>query len=139
MKRIGIWMDKQEAFGVVFESGRESDFRIPSEMDFFNPKGGARSKTKWGPQDVVQDSKYLETEKHQMKRYFQKIVDAIQDVDQLALYGPAEASEKFVKELKENHPQLADKVRTQEKADSMTDNQFKAMVKHFFKIDDLLK
>ncbi|MER3375008.1 MAG: hypothetical protein RIM83_10270 [Allomuricauda sp.] len=138
MKQVGIWMDKLEAKGVVFEDGKESGFHIPSEMDFFNPRGGARSKTKWGPQDVVQDSKYLETEKHQMKRYFQKIVDAVQDVDQLALYGPAEASEKFVKELRENHPQLADKVKIKEKADSMTDNQFKAMAKRFFKIDDQL-
>ncbi len=138
MKQIGIWMDKQEALGVVFENGRERDFRIPSEVDFFNPRGGARSKTKWGPQDVVQDSKYLETEKHQMKRYFQKIADAIQGVDQLALYGPAEASEKFLKELEENHHRLAKKVKTRETVDSMTDNQFKAMVKRFFKIDELL-
>ena len=139
MKQIGIWMDKQEAKGVVFENGKESSFHIPSEMDFFNPKGGARSKTKWGPQDVVQDSKYLETEKHQFRRYFQKIVEAIQDADQLALYGPAEASEKFEKELEENHRQLADKVKIREKVDSMTDNQFKAMVKRFFKIDDQLQ
>ncbi|MFD2098953.1 hypothetical protein [Flagellimonas iocasae] len=138
MKRIGIWMDKQEALGVVFENGKESDFRVLSEMDFFNPKGGARSKTKWGPQDVVQDSKYLETEKHQMRRYFQKIVEAVEDADQLALYGPAEASGKFEKELHENHTRLAKKVKIRERTDSMTQNQFKAMVREFFKIDESL-
>lgn len=67
MKQIGIWLDKQEANVVVLNNGKESMFTIPSELDFFNPKGGARSKTKWGPQDVVQDSKYLEREKHQLK------------------------------------------------------------------------
>lgn len=135
MRQIGIWMDKKEALGVVYEDGKESEFSIASEMDFYNPKGGSRSKTKWGPQDVVQDSKYLEAEKHQMKRYFQKIIDEVQGVDQLVLYGPAEASGKFLKELEENYVQLANKVKALEKADSMTDNQFKATVREFFKID----
>ena len=48
MKQVGIWLDKQEANGVVLNNGKESLFNIPSELDFFNPKGGARSKTKWG-------------------------------------------------------------------------------------------
>ncbi|MEZ4811624.1 MAG: hypothetical protein R2819_14790 [Allomuricauda sp.] len=136
MKQAGIWLDKQEALGVVFENGRESNFSIPSEVDFFHPRGGSRSKTRWGPQDVVQDSKYLETEKHQLKRYFAKIVEALDEVDELAIYGPAEAPDKFLKELEENHPQLASKIRTKEKADSMTHNQFRALVRNFYGIEE---
>lgn len=136
MKQIGIWLDKQEAIGVVLENGNESSFSIPSEVDFFNPKGGSRSKTRWGPQEVVQDSKYLETEKHQLKRYFNKIVETLDGVDELAIYGPAEAPDKFLKELQENHPKLAEKVKVKEKTDSMTNNQFKALVKEFFKVGD---
>ena len=132
MKQTGIWLDKREATVVVLENGTEQQFSIPSEVDFFNPKGGSRSKTKWGPQDVVQDSKYLETEKHQLKRYFTEIAKAVQETDQLAVFGPAEAPEKFVKELEDNHPQLAAKVRTREKTDRMTHNQFKALVRNFF-------
>ena len=137
MKQVGIWLDKQEAIGVVLENKKEkSIFSIPSELDFFNPKGGSRSKTRWGPQDVVQDSKYLETEKHQLKRYFARIVEKLDDVDQLALFGPAEASDKFMRELESNYPQLATKVKHKEKTDSMTQNQFKALVKRSFNVDD---
>ena len=128
-------MDKQEATGVVLQDGKERFFEIPSEMDFFNPKGGSRSKTKWGPQEVVHDSKYLEREKHQFKKYVDKIAEAIKDTDQLAIFGPGEAPEKLVSVLKGNYPDLADKITITEKADSMTENQFKALVKETFGID----
>ncbi|NAY92423.1 hypothetical protein GTQ34_10875 [Muricauda sp. JGD-17] len=133
MKQIGIWLDKREALGLILENNKEREFSISSELDFFNPKGGSRSKTRWGPQDVVQDSKYLETEKHQLKRYFDNIVDTLGDVDELAIFGPAEAPDKFIKALEEDYPTLAAKVQTKQKVDSMTKNQFKALVKEFFK------
>ena len=136
MKRVGVWLDKQEAKGVILNNGKERLFNIPSELDFFNPKGGARSKTKWGPQDVVQDSKYLEREKHQLKNYFGKIAEEISDAEQIAIFGPAEAPEKFVEELKKNHPRLAAKVTSTKTVDSMTQNQFKALVKQSFGMDD---
>ncbi|WP_222983485.1 hypothetical protein [Flagellimonas meishanensis] len=136
MKQIGIWLDKREAIGIVLENNREKEFSILSELDFYNPKGGSRSKTRWGPQDVVQDSKYLETEKHQLKRYFSNIVDTIGDVDELAIFGPAEAPDKFLKALQEDHPMLATRVKAKEKTDSMTKNQFRALVKEFFKFGE---
>nr|WP_288934542.1 hypothetical protein [uncultured Allomuricauda sp.] len=136
MKQVGIWLDKQEANGVILNNGKESLFKIPSELEFFNPKGGSRSKTKWGPQDVVQDSKYLEREKHQLKDYFEKIAGQISDADEIAIFGPAEAPEKFVDALKDRHPGLAAKVKATKTADSMTENQFKALVKQSFGMDD---
>jgi len=135
MKQIGIWLDKQEALVVVLQDGADKMERIPSELEFFNPKGGSRSKTRWGPQQVVHDSKYLEREKHQLKRYFDKLAEAVEDADQLALFGPAEAPEQFKAELDENYPELAAKVIAVEKADSQTDNQIKVLVKEAFGID----
>ena len=85
---------------------------------------------------MVQDSKYLETEKHQLKRYFTKIAERVDDVDELSIYGPAEAPDKFLKDLEENHPQLASKVRVKEKVDRMTKNQFRALVKGLYEIDE---
>jgi len=136
MKQVGIWLDKQEANGVVLENGKESFFNIPSELDFFNPKGGARSKTKWGPQDVVQDSKYLEREKHQLKDYFEEIAEQVSDADEIAIFGPAQTPDKFLDTLKARHSKLAAKVKKTKTTDSMTQNQFKALVKHSFGIDD---
>ncbi len=136
MKQIGIWLDKQEANGVVLENGKESLFTIPSELDFFNPRGGSRSKTKWGPQDVVQDSKYLEKEKHQLRNYFEKIAEKISDADEIAIFGPAETPEKLVGALQTKHPGLANKIKMTKTTDSMSQNQFKALVKQSFGLDD---
>ncbi len=135
MKKIGIWMDKQQANCVIFENGTEKTFTINSNVEFFNPKGGSRSKTRWGPQDVVQDSKYLEREKHQLKRYFESIVAFIKNADQTALFGPAETADTFFRELKENNPEQYKKIKGLEKADSMTENQFKALARDYFSIE----
>jgi hypothetical protein len=136
MKKSGIWLDKEKALCFIVDGSEETLHTVTSDVEFFNPKGGSRSKTRWGPQDVVQDSKYLEREKHQMKRYFENIINTLGDVDALAIYGPAEAPEKFLKMLRENHNALASRVKTVERADSMTENQFKALVREFYQEDN---
>ncbi|TAI49753.1 hypothetical protein [Flagellimonas allohymeniacidonis] len=132
MKNIGIWMDKEKAKIVVLDNGKESLETLSSEIEFFNPKGGSRSKTRWGPQDVVQDSKYLEREKHQMKAYFKNILPSLRDANKIALFGPADTIDKFNIELEDNYPDIFEKVKTVTKKDSMTDNQVRALVRDFF-------
>ena len=132
MKNIGIWLDKEKAFILRLEGGSERLIEVQSELEFYHPKGGSRSKTRWGPQDVVQDSKYLEREKHQLKRYFDSIITKVKDADALVIYGPAETFEKLMKVLNEHHPALAENVKEVKRADSMTQNQIKAMIRNYF-------
>lgn len=132
MKKIGIWLDKEKAHLVTLKNEDVRFKTIYSEIEFFHPKGGARSKTKWGPQDVVQDSKYLEREKHQLKLYFKELAKAMKDAEAIAIFGPADTNDKFYKELNENYKNLALKVKTVKKVDSMTENQVKALVRNFF-------
>ncbi|MDB4270610.1 hypothetical protein N9896_00810 [bacterium] len=132
MKKIGIWLDKEKAHLVTIKNEDVGFKTITSEIEFFHPKGGSRSKTRWGPQDVVQDSKYLEREKHQLKLYFKELAKTIEDAEAIAIFGPADTNAKFYKELDENYKTLALKVKTVEKADSMTENQVKALVREFF-------
>lgn len=134
MNNIGIWMNKEKADIVRLEGENEKFETILSELEFFKPSGGAGTKTaKWGPQDVVQDSKYLEREKHQLKAYFTNLANAIGNADAIAVFGPADTNEKFRKELLQNHKPLAMKLKTVTKADSMTDNQVKALVRDYFR------
>ena len=126
MKKIGIWLDKEKAHLVTIKNEDVGFKTITSEIEFFHPKGGSRSKTRWGPQDVVQDSKYLEREKHQLKLYFKELAKTIEDAEAIAIFGPADTNAKFYKELDKNYNTLALKVKTVEKADSMTENQVKA-------------
>jgi hypothetical protein len=133
MKNIGIWIDKEKAHIVSIENNKEEMITIQSEIETFRPVGGSRSKTRWGPQDVVQDSKFLEREKHQLKNYFKKIAKIIVHADAIAIYGPSNTYLKFDQELKQHFKAVALKVKIVENADSMTNNQVKALVRDFFK------
>lgn len=133
MEKIGIWIDKEKAHIVYLKPEKETFETVYSNVEFFNPKGGSRSEAKWGPQDVVQDSRYLEREKHQLKLYFDDLANKIQDAEAIALFGPADTAEKFNKQLMDTHKILAAKVKAVTKVDSMTDNQVKALVRDFYK------
>lgn len=133
MKNIGIWLDKEKAHIVTITKESEQFQTLISEIEVYRPKGGSGTKSaKWGPQDVVQDSKYLEREKHQFKAYFKNLANAIKNSDGIALFGPAATATKFKKELDKNYPLLASKVKTVAKVDSMTPNQIKKLVREFF-------
>ena len=132
MKHIGIWLDKDKAYIIRIDNGKESMTTIPSNIEHFRIHGGSGTRLKGGPQDVVQDSKYLEREKHQTKRYFSEIIEHLEDFDALALFGPADTNRKLEKELELFHKDIHKKVVLVEKADSMTLNQTKALVRDTF-------
>lgn len=126
-------MDKEKAHVVVLANEREKMHTFYSNVETFRPKGGSGTKFKGGPQDVVQDSKYLEREKHQLREYFKTLAEMVKHTDELALFGPADTAEKFRAELNKNYHLLASKVKTVTKVDSMTDNQVKALVRDYYK------
>lgn len=132
MKNVGIWLDKDEAHIVTIENKTESLKTVPSNMEHFRIHGGSGSRQKGGPQDVVQDSKYLEREKHQHKAYFKELVGHLERADNIAIFGPAQTLDRFAKHLKEKHLPLYNKVAAVHKADSMTNNQIIALVRNFF-------
>lgn len=132
MKNIGVWLDKEKAFVVTIENGLENMKTIQSNIENFHVHGGSGTRFKGGPQDVVQDSRYLEREKHQTRNYFKELAEEIKIPDALAIFGPAETFEKFKKELEQSYKDLDAKVKVVRRADSMTDNQVKALVRDFF-------
>ncbi|MFP2997296.1 hypothetical protein ABN763_15365 [Spongiivirga sp. MCCC 1A20706] len=129
MKEIGIWLDKQKAYLLIFESNDEHFITIESEVEDYRIHGGSRSKTRWGPQDVVQDSKYLEREKHQLRNYFKKIIEFLKNANNITINGPAETYLKLKSEIDSNYRDIAEKVSMVNNADSMTINQVKALLK----------
>lgn len=133
MKNTGIWLDKDKALIVTLEDGVESLNKRISNVEHYHIHGGSGTRFKGGPQDVIQDSKYLEREKHQLKQYFSDIASEIKETDAIVIFGPVEANEKFSKELHENYKSLSTKIKGVIKTDSMTDNQVKAWVRDFFK------
>tara|TARA_R110002073_G_scaffold13377_2_gene57132 strand:- start:1316 stop:1723 length:408 start_codon:yes stop_codon:yes gene_type:complete len=133
MKKTGIWLDKDKALIVTLENDKETLNTVMSYVEHYRPHGGSGTRFKGGPQDVVQDSKYLDREKQQLKQYYKSLASKIKDTDALVIFGPADTNEKFSKELHKNHKPLSTKIKGVKKADSMTENQVKAWVRDFFK------
>ena len=136
MKKVGIWIDKREARIIFIEYGKEHITSVESEIEEFNPTGGSGTRFKGGPQDVVQDSKFLNREKKQLAKFFDKVIAKIEDADKLVIFGPAEAGQKLHAELQENHATLYSKTGPVQKADVKTDNQLKAWVRDYYRSDD---
>ena len=109
---------------------KEDFVTIKSNIEHYSIKS---NKELGGANEIAQDSKLLEREKHQLKEYFKNIIREINDSDALVIYGPAETYLKFRKELQENHNTLNASVKGMYKADSMTKNQTIALIKDFFK------
>ncbi|MEW4922639.1 hypothetical protein [Algibacter sp. 2305UL17-15] len=136
-KQTGVWLDKDKAIIVTIYNGDVSLNTIVSHMEHFHVHGGSGTRSKGGPQDVVHDSKYLEREKHQQKKYFKKLASEIKDTDAIVLFGPAETRINFSKALAKSYKGLSIKVKDVVKTDRMTNRQVKAWVKAYFKSNRL--
>tara|TARA_R110000868_G_scaffold346902_3_gene608016 strand:- start:4762 stop:5172 length:411 start_codon:yes stop_codon:yes gene_type:complete len=135
--KAGVWLDKEKAIVVTLYNGKVGINTILSNIEHFHVHGGSGTRLKGGPQDVVQDSKYLEREKHQIKKYFNNIISGIKEANAIVLFGPAGTCEKLYKEIRQKHTHLEPKIKDVVKADSMTKRQVKAWVKAFFKTSRL--
>ncbi len=132
MNKAGIWIDKKEAKIVTIEKEKVRLLTIASNIEDFHVKGGSGTRLKGGPQDVVQDSKYLEREKHQMKEFFDDVIKHVAVADMIVITGPAQTGNKLFDVLEEKYISLAEKVIGVEKTDSMSDPQLLAWVKNYF-------
>ena len=128
----GVWLDRKQAHIITLINTIETCITIPSGIEHFRVRGGSGTRLKGGPQDVVQDSKYLEREKHQLKAYFKVIATEIKQADAIVLLGPANIGEKLNKELKTHYKAIGSKVKSVKKTDRMTENQIKAWIRDFF-------
>ena len=132
-KKVGVWLDKKNAIIVTLYNGKTSVNTLLSNIEDYHIHGGSGTRLKGGPQDVVQDSKYLEREKQQLKKYFNDIISEIKDANAIVLFGAAETCSKLNKHLINHYKDLSKKVKDVVKMDSINKNQVKAWVKAFFK------
>ncbi len=130
--KTGIWIDKREAKIFFLEEDKERLTTIKSKVESYRPKGGSGTKIKGGPQNVVQDSKYLEREKHQLRAFFNNIISLLTETDSVVILGPAETGQKLLKEIAEHHRNLLPKIKGIERTDNMTDNQLKAWIRQYY-------
>lgn len=136
-KLVGLWLDHEKAFLVSLDGDRVTTGRMESGVEGrVRCAGGSRSRTPWGPQDVVSESGMEERRKHQLRRYYQRVIAALEDARRILILGPGEAKVEFEKEMRKSTV-LSAKIAAVEPADKLTEKQLVARVKEFFTPDAL--
>ena len=130
-RKTGIWIDKREAYIITLFEGNSDIKHLKSYIETYQPKGGSRSKTVYGPVTTIKEKSYVEREKQQTRKFLQRVCAEISDHALLYIIGPAQMKdrlEKFIVDL----PQPRPKIMQSESEDSITPNQMVAKVKAFY-------
>ena len=128
----GVWMDYEKAFiALVTTEGEETTFPPSDVQGRIRISGGSRSRTPYGSQDVVSESKMRERRNLQLTRYYQKVLQELADADKILIFGPGKAKTEFYKEAKKSK-KLAEKIIGVETSDKMTEKQIVAKVRELF-------
>jgi len=133
MKNTGIWIDTREAIIIHVESGKAIQTEHILSGAERKPKvAGEKSKrTVRGGIGFDYETSQKNRFKEDLKKYFARVTEAVGDVDQLYILGPAEAKLELEKEINRN-PELRSKVLKVESCDSLTTNQIIEKVRTYF-------
>lgn len=131
LKQVGMWIDHRKAVIVFLMNGEERLKVIESNMEkHIRPSGGSRSKSPYGPQDVMKEDGRERKYRLHLSRWYDSVAEMLQDAEELFVFGPGEAKMEFKKHVEETP--LAGKITGVETVDKMTDPQVAAKVrKHF--------
>ncbi|MGC9450858.1 MAG: hypothetical protein ACP5I4_05360 [Oceanipulchritudo sp.] len=131
LKQVGMWIDHRKAVIVFLMNGEERLKVIESNMEkHIRPSGGSRSKSPYGPQDVMKEDGRERKYRLHLSRWYESVAEMLQDAEELFVFGPGEAKMEFKKHVEETP--LAGKITGVETVDKMTDPQVAAKVrKHF--------
>lgn len=138
MKNVGIWIDRKNAKVYSLSETEERMETISSNIHSFKHKGFSGARVKWGgPQDVLSARTMEEKEKNELNKYFDEIIHTIHKADAIAVFGPGQIPRMFTHRLEMKDKILWTRLKTVEKADKLTDKQFKAHVQNFYRWGNL--
>ncbi len=131
-KFIGLWIDRKKAVILILEEKKEQLKQIQSNLEKnVRFRGGARAKTPYGAQFfTAEDQKDRRLGEH-LKKYYGEVIANIRDAASILIMGPGEAKFEFEKRL--IHERIGQKVAVIEAADKLTERQFAAKVRKYFK------
>ena len=132
-KKAGIWLDQEKAYIITItgdsypiiekiRSGVESRIRIAGEDKAFS---------RFGHTIIDNQVKKQRRQVHQRHRYFIEIINVIQDVNYLYLFGPSDARHELNNEI-EKHQLLKGRTVAIKSADRMTQGQMVHATLNFF-------
>lgn len=135
MKQAGLWIDHAKAILITLED-EDVDFQIiESHAEaHLRLSGGSRGPTPFSSQDVASEKKRDRRRRQQLKRYYEVVLDRVDNVDRLVICGPGEAKTELASRIHEV-PDLDTRLVGVLPQDKMTDRQLVAWVHGFFETE----
>lgn len=134
-KFVGLWIDHEKGVLVTLEDEKETITKLESGVEsHYRLSGGSRSSTPYGPEDAVSEKKPEERRKHELHRYYQKVIKSLWDADRIYIMGPGDAPHELEREIR-GVQQMAPKLVGVQKTDKMTDRQIAAEVRKRFGVN----
>lgn len=130
---IGIWVDHKKAVFVTLENDETTVQTILSGVGrHVRLSGGARSRTPYGPQDIVTDGQRDARYRKHLVEFYRSLIERFGDAEGVYLFGPGEAKNELRGEI-EKVKRFRGFIAGVETTDKMTDRQISAAVQSFFR------
>ena len=131
-KQVGIWIDSKEAILVKLHDGSESVTVVEGSIENkVHHLGEGDHGVFHGHTHITNEKKFEERKKHQIDDYTDEILEQIDQMDEIYVFGPSEMKTRLKSKIAEQKL-MADKLKAVETAGQMTLNQIKVQVKNFF-------
>ncbi|MCA0133382.1 hypothetical protein [Winogradskyella alexanderae] len=124
----GIWIDKEKAHIVTISEEKTDMITLLAEELLEQPSVLEKP---GGAQEIIKDRRVLEREKHRVNSFIKSIIPKIENANNILVLGPSMMGQQFSKALEKDYPILGKRIKEVVKAEKMTDNQLKALVKNY--------
>ena len=130
--KAGIWIDQYKAVVVLQANGEERVIRFESHIPaHYLSLIRKRSFLQEGQSNV--DAQRAAQYENQLHKYYKKVVFAVEEAEQIFIFGPDMARIELKKEMKKAKDRFA-KIRGVERAEEMTEAQIVKKVRTFFRL-----
>ncbi|PWH12480.1 MAG: hypothetical protein DDG60_12920 [Anaerolineae bacterium] len=127
-RNVGLWIDHKNAYLVWLGENRIQV--IPSNLTPRVRTGATRIGGLYN-QGLDSELGHNDRYQHQLREYYENVIQAIREAERIFVMGPGEAKHEFEKAL-QKHKDLRGRLLKLEPADKMTQRQLVARVRQFF-------
>lgn len=134
-KQAGIWIDSSKAVIITFAEGREFIIELKSDIEnkvYHHHEGD--SGAFMGTRHMNNEKKFDERIKQQTDHFLKTVIDEIEGIDEVYVFGPAGMKTKLKKKIESGEVTLHNKLKSVETAGSMTTNQMVAKAKKYYNL-----
>ena len=133
-KNVGIWLDNEKAYIITLVNNNERVEKIESNVESrVRYNGEKKAYSRLGGMFINPQKKKTKRKKHQLKDYFDNILQKTRDANEIYIFGPADAKTNLRKTF-QKEKNLKEKVKKVESSDKLTQNQMVARVKKVFEV-----